>query len=234
MVVVKCHQWESSIKDKERVSRGKPVYSPLLYLLHSYDSWGPYVGRGAGLGQSMIYGFLGPLGKYHRNIKLTAPHPAPKMCNLASIWHDFNLFENFCSLSFTGGQINLFSRPSLPYFILHNSLSLSFFFGLTACRILVPRPGMEPRPQQWKPVLTMDRQGMPSTSLFFSSLVQSHTQQGKGGQSPSFSKVITTYIENKNESKKKRKAREFLDSKISLKFYKQPLTQLAPPLNLWN
>ena len=30
------------------------------------------------------------------------------------------------SLSFTGGQINLFSKPSLPYFILH--ISLSFFF----------------------------------------------------------------------------------------------------------
>ena len=29
---------------------------------------------------------------------------------------------------FTGGQINLFSKPSLPYFILHISFSFFFFF----------------------------------------------------------------------------------------------------------
>ena len=87
---------------------------------------------------------------------------------------------------FTGGQINLFSKPSLPYFILHISFSFFFFFFLASMLTAraskvslvsqvtsLTRGGI--RTQQWKhQVLTTGPRG---SSLHFSfiALVQLHT-----------------------------------------------------------
>ena len=42
-------------------------------------------------------------------------------------------------------------------FFVYFGLVFVFFFGCTACRISVPRPGFEPRVQQWKPRILTTR-----------------------------------------------------------------------------
>lgn len=113
---------KGSLGDKERASRskrGKYVCCPLLYLFHVYDSWGPYMGRAR---VEHDLGVPGSPGKIPSSYQVDGtPSSSPNVQSGAYlIWFQFSW--EFCSLSFTRGQINLFSGSPSPHFTLHISL----------------------------------------------------------------------------------------------------------------